>query len=88
MWRILVEAVPLTEENLPGYAVGMFGYLIAHSEALRMSWPSGPMTGHGLASMTRMSHSPWSRDPVTSSEVKNSSSGIGACVAVVCRSEG
>lgn len=33
----LVEAVPLTEEDLPGYAGKMFDYLIAHPEALRMS---------------------------------------------------
>lgn len=33
----LVEAVPLTEEDLPGYAGRMFDYLLAHPEALRMS---------------------------------------------------
>ncbi len=33
----LVEAVPLTEEDLPGYAGKMFDYLLAHPEALRMS---------------------------------------------------
>lgn len=33
----LVEAVPLTEEDLPGYAGRLFDYLLAHPEALRMS---------------------------------------------------
>ena len=33
----LVEAVPLTEEDLPGYAGRMFDYVLAHPEALRMS---------------------------------------------------
>ncbi len=33
----LVEAVPLTEDDLPGYAGRMFDYLLAHPEALRMS---------------------------------------------------
>ena len=33
----LVEAVPLTEEDLPGYAGRMFDYLLDHPEALRMS---------------------------------------------------
>lgn len=33
----LVEAVPLTEEDLPGYAGRMFDHLLAHPEALRMS---------------------------------------------------
>ena len=32
----LVEAVPLTEDDLPGYAGRMFDYLISHPEALRM----------------------------------------------------
>ncbi|MFG1783832.1 TetR family transcriptional regulator [Rhodococcus oryzae] len=30
------EALPLTEDDLPGYAAGMFDYLIAHPAALRM----------------------------------------------------
>jgi AcrR family transcriptional regulator len=33
----LVEAVPLTEDDLPGYAGRMFDYLLEHPEALRMS---------------------------------------------------
>ncbi len=33
----LVEAVPLTEDDLPGYAGRMFDYLLVHPEALRMS---------------------------------------------------
>ena len=33
----LVEAVPLTEDDLPGYAGRMFDYLLSHPEALRMS---------------------------------------------------
>ncbi len=33
----LTDAVPLTEDDLPGYAGRMFDYLIAHPEALRMS---------------------------------------------------
>ena len=33
----LVDAVPLTEEDLPGYAGRMFDYVLAHPEALRMS---------------------------------------------------
>ena len=32
----LVEAVPLTEDDLPEYAGRMFDYLISHPEALRM----------------------------------------------------
>lgn len=32
----LVEAVPLTEDDLPGYAGRMFDYLLEHPEALRM----------------------------------------------------
>ena len=33
----LVEAVPLTEEDLPGYAGKLFDYLLTHPEALRIS---------------------------------------------------
>lgn len=33
----LIDAVPLTGEDLPGYAGRMFDYLLAHPEALRMS---------------------------------------------------
>ncbi|CAA9499007.1 MAG: Transcriptional regulator, AcrR family [uncultured Rubrobacteraceae bacterium] len=33
----LVGAVPLTEDDLPGYAGRMFDYLLEHPEALRMS---------------------------------------------------
>lgn len=33
----LVEAVPLTEDDLPGYAGRMFDYLLVHPEALRIS---------------------------------------------------
>lgn len=33
----LVEAVPLTEDDLPGYAGRMFDYLLEQPEALRMS---------------------------------------------------
>ena len=32
----LVEAVPLTEEDLPGYAGRLFDHVLAHPEALRM----------------------------------------------------
>lgn len=32
----LVGAVPLTEEDLPGYAGRLFDYVLAHPEALRM----------------------------------------------------
>ena len=32
----LVEAVPLTENDLPGYAGRLFDYVLAHPEALRM----------------------------------------------------
>lgn len=35
----LIEAVPITEDDLPGYAVGLFDYLVEHPEALRLtSW--------------------------------------------------
>jgi AcrR family transcriptional regulator len=34
----LVAAVPLTEVDLPGYAGRLFDYLLAHPEALRLSW--------------------------------------------------
>lgn len=35
----LIEAVPLREDNLPGYAAELFDYLQAHPEAVRMlSW--------------------------------------------------
>lgn len=33
----LVAAVPLTEEDLPGYAGRMFDYLLTHPEAMRLS---------------------------------------------------
>ena len=33
----LATAVPLTEDDLPGYAGRMFDYLVAHPQALRMS---------------------------------------------------
>ena len=33
----LVAAVPLTEEDLPGYAGKMFDYLLTHPEAMRLS---------------------------------------------------
>ena len=52
----LVEAVPLTEEDLPGYAGRMFDYVLAHPEALRMSmWrhlerpAAGPDAADGYA---------------------------------------
>ncbi|WP_109526206.1 TetR/AcrR family transcriptional regulator [Nocardia aurea] len=32
----LIEAVPLTEDDLPGYAGRMFDYMVAHPQALRM----------------------------------------------------
>lgn len=34
----LVETVPLTEDDLPGYAGRLFDYLLDHPRALRMSW--------------------------------------------------
>jgi AcrR family transcriptional regulator len=35
----LIEAVPLHEDDLPGYAARLFDYLLAHPEAVRMiSW--------------------------------------------------
>ena len=33
----LIDAVPITEQDLPGYAVRLFDYLVAHPEALRLT---------------------------------------------------
>lgn len=46
----LVETVPLTEDDLPGYAGRLFDYVLAHPEAMRMSmWRMLERPGAGPA---------------------------------------
>lgn len=44
----LIEAVPITEDDLPGYGVRLFDYLVEHPEALRLtSWRQLESPGAG-----------------------------------------